>query len=81
VTVECATSADRAFAFLTDGGALGHWAFGCWGAAPCGEGLFVGRSLFDDQETWVRIVGDGSANSRASASSCPARSPSAAWRW
>jgi len=56
VTVECATSADRAFAFLTDGGALGRWAFGCWGAAPRGEGLFVGRSLFDDQEIWVRIV-------------------------
>ncbi|MBI2157943.1 MAG: hypothetical protein HYU26_13725 [Candidatus Rokubacteria bacterium] len=58
VTAECAVPAARAFGFLVDGAMLGRWALGCWQTEARGEGLFVGRSLFDGGEVWVRPVGD-----------------------
>ncbi len=61
-TVACDTSAEDAFAVLTDDSALGTWALGCWQAAPvAGEpGLLGGTSLFDGSTTYVRADADAS---------------------
>lgn len=58
MTVECAVPAERAFAFLRDGALLGRWALGCWQTELRGDGLFVGRSLFDGGAVWARPIGD-----------------------
>lgn len=58
MTVECAVPAERAFAFLCDGALLGRWALGCWQTELRGDGLFVGRSLFDGGAVWARPIGD-----------------------
>lgn len=57
-SVLCKVPAHQAFAFLADGLALGQWALGSWQTAPVGDGVVRGLSLFDDQPTWVRPVGD-----------------------
>lgn len=55
-SVICNVPAHHAFAFLCDGLKLGQWALGSWQAEPVGNGVVRGRSLFDDQPTWVRAV-------------------------
>ena len=54
----CQVPAHHAFAFLADGLALGQWALGSWQTVQVGDGVVQGRSLFDDQPSWVRAVGD-----------------------
>ncbi len=47
---------DFAFDHLCDPDLLGRWALGCMDIRPAGsEGVFVGRSLFDDAEVHVEI--------------------------
>jgi hypothetical protein len=58
VTVEVAAPAERAYAFLLDGLQLGRWALGAWATASRGDDLYVGHSLFDGSEAWVRPSGD-----------------------
>jgi hypothetical protein len=58
VTAECAVSAQRAYAFLTDGLEVGRWALGSFDARKVGRNLFRGRSLFDGTEVLYRPVGD-----------------------
>jgi hypothetical protein len=58
VTTEVAAPAERAYAFLLDGLKLGRWALGAWATETKGDGLYVGRSLFDGAEAWLRPVGD-----------------------
>jgi hypothetical protein len=58
VTVEVRVPAERAYGFLMDGLALGRWALGAWATKAMGDGLFVGRSLFDGSEAWLRLTGD-----------------------
>ena len=55
-TVHVAAPAERALAFMADGLQLGTWAMGCWNTRAAGPDLFVGTSLFDGQEGYVRIV-------------------------
>ena len=57
-TVAVDAPAAKVLDFMADGLALGRWAMGCWGTRRAGKGLFVGRSLFDGGEGWVRIVVD-----------------------
>lgn len=57
-SVWCQVPAQQAFAFLADGLALGQWALGAWHTVAVGEGVVRGQSLFDDQPSWVRPVGD-----------------------
>ncbi|MGK6307516.1 hypothetical protein [Variovorax sp. DT-64] len=57
-SVLCQVPALQALEFLADGLQLGRWALGCWDTAPAGEGVVRGRSLFDDQPSWVRPVAD-----------------------
>jgi hypothetical protein len=57
-SVLCSVPAHQALAFLADGLQLGQWALGCWQAEPVGDGVVRGRSLFDDQPSWVRPVAD-----------------------
>ena len=58
VTAECAVPARRAYAFLSDGLAVGRWALGSFAARRVGRNLFRGRSLFDGGEVLYRPVGD-----------------------
>ena len=58
VTVDVAVPAARAYAFLMDGLKLGGWALGAWATEDKGDGLYVGRSLFDGTEAWLRPMGD-----------------------
>jgi hypothetical protein len=58
VTAECAVPARRAYAFLSDGLAVGRWALGSFAARKVGRNLFRGRSLFDGAEILYRPVGD-----------------------
>jgi hypothetical protein len=55
-TVAVAAPAERALGFMADGLKLGSWAMGCWNTRAAGPDLFVGRSLFDGSEGYVRIV-------------------------
>jgi hypothetical protein len=57
-TAECAVPARRAYAFLSDGLAVGRWALGSFDARKVGRNLFRGRSLFDGTEVLYRPVGD-----------------------
>jgi len=58
VTAECAVPARRAYAFLSDGLAVGRWALGSFAARRVGPNLFRGRSLFDGTQVLYRPVGD-----------------------
>jgi hypothetical protein len=57
-TVAVAAPAERAFAFMADGLKLGTWAMGCWNTRAVGPDLFVGNSLFDGAEGYVKILAD-----------------------
>ena len=57
-TVAVGAPAERALAFMADGLKLGTWAMGCWNTRAAGPDLFVGTSLFDGTEGYVRIVVD-----------------------
>jgi hypothetical protein len=57
-TAECAVPARRAYAFLSDGLAVGRWALGSFAARKVGPNLFRGRSLFDGTQVLYRPVGD-----------------------
>ncbi len=56
--------ARRAYAFLSDGLAVGRWALGSFAARKVGRNLFRGRSLFDGAEVLYRPVGDTRAADR-----------------
>lgn len=58
VSAVVAVSAQDAYHYLMDGIALGEWALGSFHTQEVGEGVYLGRSLFDDQEVYVRPVGD-----------------------
>jgi len=57
-TAEVAVEAATAFAFMSDGIKQGEWALGSLDRREVEKGLFVGISLFDAKETWVRISAD-----------------------
>lgn len=48
---------DAAFAFMASGEQQSNWALGSWDRRLVGDDLWVGRSLFDGGEHFVRIEG------------------------
>ena len=50
--------ARKAFDFLADGMNQTYWALGSWDRREVGERTFVGTSLFDGRELFVRLVPD-----------------------
>jgi hypothetical protein len=57
-SIAVAATAEAAFALMSDGLAQGRWAWGSWDRRELEPGLFVGTSLFDGKETWVRLHAD-----------------------
>lgn len=59
-TSSCAVDAParQAFDYMADGIRQGEWTFGSWDRRQVGEHLFVGRSMFNDKETYIRIDAD-----------------------
>jgi hypothetical protein len=57
-SIDVAIDAEATFAIMADGAKQGEWAFGSWNRREVEPGLFVGASLFDGKETWVRIHAD-----------------------
>ena len=55
-TAEIAVPAEAALAYMSDGLALGEWSLGCLNTQAVEGDLFTGRSMFDGQQTWVRIA-------------------------
>jgi hypothetical protein len=53
--VVCDAGPDVAYAFLADPASLGTWALGCWEATPIDENSVRGHSLFDGEESIVRL--------------------------
>jgi hypothetical protein len=54
-SIAVAVPAEAAFGIMADGIAQGGWAWGSWQRREVEPGLFVGTSLFDGKETWVRL--------------------------
>src|SRR5690606_24320578 len=50
--------AETAFAFMSDGLKQARWALGSWDRRQVEPGLFVGTSLFNGRETYVRLAAD-----------------------
>jgi hypothetical protein len=57
-TIRIAAPARRTFEFLSDGGRLGDWSFGCWQTKQLPDGIFAGTSLLTGSPTFVRILAD-----------------------
>ncbi|HXP30758.1 MAG TPA: hypothetical protein VN832_06690 [Stellaceae bacterium] len=57
-SIDVAVPAEIAFDIMADGVRQGEWALGSWRRREVEPGLFVGTSLFDGKETWVRIHAD-----------------------
>jgi len=55
-TAEVGVSAKQAFEYVADGIRQGEWTLGCWDREQIGDDLFRGRSLYDGQETYVRVL-------------------------
>lgn len=53
-----ARPARTVFALMAEGITQGHWAWGSSQRRDLGENLFVGTSIFDGQETYVRLLPD-----------------------
>lgn len=49
---------EDAFAYLSDGIRQGEWTFGSLDRRKVGENLFVGTSMFDQEETFIKIDAD-----------------------
>ena len=56
VAVRVQVEPERAFRFLADGMNQGYWALGSWDRREVEDGVFVGTSLFDGRELYVRPV-------------------------
>lgn len=59
-TCSCVVNAParRAFEYMADGLRQGEWTFGSWDRRQVSEHTFVGRSMFDGKETFIRIDAD-----------------------
>lgn len=55
---EVQSSPEEAFNYLSDGLRQGEWTFGSWNRRQIDENLFVGTSMFDGKETYIRIDTD-----------------------
>ncbi|MGE0733847.1 MAG: hypothetical protein AB7G15_11500 [Alphaproteobacteria bacterium] len=57
-SIEVAVPAAAAFEIMADGIKQGQWAWGSFDRREAAPGLFVGTSVFDGKETWVRLHAD-----------------------
>jgi len=57
-TCEVNAPAQQAFTYMADGMKQGEWTFGSWDRRQLEEQLFVGTSMFDNKETYIRIDTD-----------------------
>ncbi len=57
-SIAVAVPAETAFRFMADGIKQGDWAFGSWQRRKLEDGVFVGTSLVDGKQTYVRIHAD-----------------------
>ena len=57
-TCHVAVPAQEAFAFLADPAALSRWSLGCMDLIEVGDGVYLGRSLFDGGQGWLSIDAD-----------------------
>ena len=57
-TCEVAATAEQAFAYMSDGMKQGEWTFGSWNRRHAGENIFVGTSMFDNKDTYIKIDAD-----------------------
>ncbi len=55
---EVSAGAQQAFEYMADGLKQGEWTFGSWNRRQLEERLFVGTSMFDGTETYIRIDPD-----------------------
>jgi hypothetical protein len=53
-----AAPADVAFGFMSDGLKQSRWALGSWDRRVYRDDIFVGTSLFNNNELYVRLVSD-----------------------
>lgn len=57
-SIAVARPAEQVFDLMSDGLKQGHWAWGSAERRDLGDGLFVGTSVFDGAETYVRLLAD-----------------------
>jgi len=57
-SIEVNVPAQTALDYMSNGIRQGEWTFGSWDRRHVRENLFVGTSLFDGNETYVRITVD-----------------------
>jgi hypothetical protein len=57
-SIAVAVPSEAAFKIMADGLEQGRWAWGSWQRREAEPGLFVGTSIFDGKETWVRLHAD-----------------------
>jgi len=54
-TCEVRAPAQAAFDYMSDGLKQGEWTFGSWDRRQLSDNMFVGTSMFDNKETYIRI--------------------------
>jgi hypothetical protein len=57
-TIEVGVPARQAFEYLADGIRQGEWTLGCWDRERVGGDLFRGWSLYDGEQSFVRVLPD-----------------------
>ncbi|MFQ5661504.1 MAG: hypothetical protein ACE5GZ_13870 [Gammaproteobacteria bacterium] len=57
-TCKVAAPAEEAFAYMSDGMKQGEWTFGSWNRKQVGENMFIGTSMFDNKDTYIKIDAD-----------------------
>ncbi len=57
-TCEVEATADQAFSYMSDGMKQSEWTFGSWDRRHLGDNLFVGTSMFDNKDAYIKIDTD-----------------------
>lgn len=55
---EVESAAEDAFSYMSDGIKQGEWTFGSWNRRKIKGNLFVGTSMFDNKDTYIKIETD-----------------------
>ena len=57
-TCEVQATAETAFGYVSDGLKQGEWTFGSWNRRQVEDQLFLGTSMFDNRDTYIKIDTD-----------------------